>query len=102
MPQRPLRLASFIGLSWLKQAESLRKMKGGGPQQAWDALIQVADKFPKNPVLAYSLACYACLSGRLKEAWTWLEKAFDLAGPRVKLAAVDDPDLEPLWADISE
>jgi len=34
--------------SWLKQAESLRKMKGAGPRQAWDALIPVADKFPKT------------------------------------------------------
>src|SRR5438876_7607862 len=39
--------------SWLKQAESLRKMKDGGPKAAWDALLPGADRFPDNPVVAY-------------------------------------------------
>ena len=58
--------------TWLKQAESLRKANGGGAQAAWDSLIPVADRFPKNTSVAYALACYACESGQLKEAWSWL------------------------------
>jgi hypothetical protein len=37
----------------------------------------------------------------LKAAWKWLGIAFDLGNPkRMKLMALKDPDLEPLWAEI--
>jgi hypothetical protein len=47
---------------------------------------------------------YTCQLGRKKEAWNWLEKAFDAAtDPKpIKTMALDDPDLEPLWLDIAE
>jgi hypothetical protein len=36
-------------------------------------------------------------------AWKWLEAAFDLSGAKqVKLMALNDPDLEPLWTEIGE
>jgi hypothetical protein len=39
----------------------------------------------------------------LKEAYQWLEKAIDLAGKEdVRETALDDADLEPLWAEIGE
>jgi len=33
---------------------------------------------------------------------TWLERAFEASGnaAKVRLAALDDPDLEPLWRSI--
>jgi hypothetical protein len=35
------------------------------------------------------------------QAKQWLEKAFQLGGPKkMKLAALNDPDLEPLWKEI--
>jgi hypothetical protein len=35
---------------------------------------------------------------RLDQARSWLEKAFALVNPMtMKPAALDDPDLEPLW-----
>jgi hypothetical protein len=42
--------------------------------------------------------------GKKKEAWNWLEKAFDIATnpAELKSMALDDPDLEPLWLDIAE
>jgi len=88
--------------SWLRQAEALRKMPGGGPKDAWDSLIAVADRFPKNPAVAYSLAQYACGTGNLKEAYTWLESAMDAGGDKLKLIALDDKEFEPIWVDISE
>jgi hypothetical protein len=56
------------------------------------------------PTIAYNLACYMCQLGRKKEAWNWLERAFDAAtDPKsIKTMALDDPDLEPLWLDIAE
>jgi hypothetical protein len=41
-------------------------------------LKPVLDRFAKNPILPYNLACCACQLGNLKEAKTWLQKAFEL------------------------
>lgn len=41
--------------------------------------------------------------GDLKGAYDWLEKTFDLSGKLdLRTMALDEPDLEPLWLDISE
>ena len=87
---------------WLKQAESLRKMPREGAKAALESLLPVAHKFPDDVALLYSLACYTCQCGDLKTAWKWLEQAMNQGGDKVKLAALDDKELEPLWADISE
>ena len=88
---------------WIHQAYALRRMTGGGIQAAWDALLPAADKFPSQPMIAFNLACYACQLGRLKEAREWLRKAMALGDEKeIKLRALDDPDLEPLWANIGK
>jgi hypothetical protein len=52
--------------------------------------------------MRYNLACYECQLGRLEQAKQWLEKAFLLGDARkMKRAALDDPDLEALWKEIS-
>jgi len=88
--------------SWLKQAESLRKIKEGGAKAALESLLPIAHRFQDSVVLLYSLACYSCQAGDRKAAWKWLECAMDKGGDRIKLLALDDKELEPLWADISE
>ena len=70
-------------------------------QEAWSVLSAVVDKFPKQYLFRYNLACYACQLGNLKEAYGWLEKTFDL-NPQARKMALDDKDLEPLWVDIGE
>jgi hypothetical protein len=41
--------------------------------------------------------------GNLKEAWEWLERAFDLDGSaEAKRYALSDPDLEPLRLEIAQ
>jgi hypothetical protein len=51
--------------------------------------------------MRYNLACYECKLGRLEQAKSWLEKAFELGDPKkIKLMALEDPDLEPLWREI--
>ncbi len=48
--------------------------------------------------MRYNLACYECQLGNLKEAREWLKQAFNLGDAKqMKLAALDDPDLQPLW-----
>ena len=45
---------------WLHRAYALRRAPGGGLPQAWEALLPAAEKFPRQPLVAFNLACYAC------------------------------------------
>jgi len=64
-------------------------------------LLPVVDRFPKEHIIRYNLACYACQLGNLKQVRDWLKKAIKLANTKdVKLMALNDPDLEPLWKEI--
>ena len=82
-------------------AVSLHEMKR--TEEAWKLLLSVVDDFPDNTYMRYNLACYTCQLGKLKDAMTWLEKAIDLAGKRdVRKMALEDKDLEPLWANIGD
>jgi tetratricopeptide (TPR) repeat protein len=70
-------------------------------QEALDALLPAAAKFPKHWLIRYNLACYCSQLGRLQEAMQWLEKAIGLADKsEVKAMALADPDLEPLRREI--
>lgn len=72
-------------------------------QQAYDTLIAVVDKFPKEWLMMFNLACYSCQLQKLEESMQWLERAIDVAGKRnIRQQALDDPDLEPLWTQIRE
>ena len=42
-----------------------------------------------------------CQLGELKDSMQWLEKAIAVAGKKdIRLMALDDPDLKPLWNQI--
>lgn len=82
-------------------AYSLHELKR--TQEAYDVLIAVVDKFPNEHLMRYNLACYSCRLGNMKEAYQWLEKAIDLAGKEdIRQTALEDHDLEPLWAEIGQ
>ena len=69
-------------------------------EEAWNALLPVATSFPSDPTIPYNLACYAAQLGRLPEARDWLAQAFRLGNAKeLKLRALEDPDLAPLWQD---
>ena len=85
----------------LHQAHALRQLNL--TEEAYNALFAVADKFPGEWRVAYQLACLCSLSGDLKESFEWLQKAIDVAGKvDIRLKALDEKDLEPLWVDIAE
>ena len=66
-------------------------------------LLPAVELFPKLWLVPYNLACYCAQLGRLQEARQWLKKAFKLGDAKeVKLMALDDPDLEPLWLGIAD
>ena len=88
---------------WLNLAYATRRRAGAGLVAAKTILEEAQKRFPKEPTIAYNLACYACQLGDLKAAWALLEKAFAVGDAKnLKLMALDDPDLQPIWSEISE
>ena len=86
---------------WLHQAYALRRVSTGGLQRAWDALLPAFEKFPRVEIVAYNLSCYACQMNQLDSARLWLKRAISIGNKdRVKQRALEDTDLEPLWAEI--
>jgi hypothetical protein len=83
---------------WIHRAYSVRRVKHGGLQAAWDALRPAFEKFPGTAIIPYNLGCYAAQFGRLDEAWEWLLKAM-AAGDKdsIKQMALADEDLQALW-----
>jgi tetratricopeptide (TPR) repeat protein len=88
-------------LGWVHRSYALHELKRTA--EARDNLLRVVDRFPASATMRYNLACYECQLGRLEQARDWLAKAFKLGNAKkMKLAALDDPDLEPLWKEIGK
>ncbi len=86
-----------VPLGWVHRSYALHELKR--TEEARDNLLSAVDKFPASATMRYNLACYECQLGHLAAARAWLEKAFRLGDPAgMKACALDDPDLEPLWA----
>lgn len=84
---------------WVLEAEALHKM--GRTRESWEMLLPAAALFPHVPVIRYLLACYASQLGSLRAAKDWLQQALELdKSPQIKLQALDEPDLAPLWENI--
>lgn len=81
---------------WLHRSAALHALKR--TPEAWQSLLPAAARFPRNPTVAYKLACYACQLGHFEEAKGWLDKATSMkSGNKLKWLAVIDPSLHPLW-----
>ncbi len=84
-------------LGWVCRSYALSQMKR--IREAWNSLLPAAVHFPSEWKIAYNLACYACQLGEMTEAWRWLDRAIQSGdADKIKSAALDDPDLKPLWA----
>lgn len=85
---------------WVHRAYATRRMRGGGLEKAEKLLLAALERFPKESVIPYNLACYAAQLGRLDEAWEWLQKSIKVEGDEAAIIerALADKDLEPLWA----
>ena len=87
--------------SWIHRSYALHILKR--TEEASDLLLAAADLFPGHWLIMYNLACYACCLDNQEEAWDWLEDAFELGDAKqVKLMALEDPELDKLWAEIRE
>ena len=60
-----------------------------------------ANSFLKLWTTPYNLACYCVQLGRLDECQVWFKMAMAIDEQTVKRAAIDDPDLKPLWDSMS-
>jgi tetratricopeptide (TPR) repeat protein len=88
---------------WVYQAYALRRTAQGGLEQALEALLPAYKRFPKEAVIPFNLACYACQLGRLKAARMWLKRAIAIEGEStitIREMALREPDLKPLWEEI--
>jgi tetratricopeptide (TPR) repeat protein len=84
---------------WVHLAYALHELKRTG--EAYRVLHPIVGKFPKEFVIPYNLACYACRLGELNEARGWLKKAIALtSAEEIKHMALADPDLRELQAEI--
>ncbi len=71
-------------------------------QEAYDLLRPTLDRFPENPTIPYNIACYLCQLGLFLEAHEMLIKSFAIdSGMSRRLRALSDPELAPLWPEIS-
>lgn len=83
---------------WIHRAYALRRTAAGGIEKARAALLPAVQLFPQESVIPYNLSCYDAQTGRLEDAWLWLQKAMRVGGNLpIKRMALADSDLEPLW-----
>ena len=87
--------------TWIALAYATRRKQGGGLDEAKKILTRAQSQFPKEPIIAYNLACYECQLGNQSVALDWLRRA-QANGPASKISsmALEDRDLEPLWPKI--
>jgi tetratricopeptide (TPR) repeat protein len=90
-----VKLAPESSFGWIRRSFALHELKK--TKEALEKLLPVADRFPKLWLVPYNLACYCAQLGRLDECQEWFKKAMVIDEQTVKRAAIDDPDLEPLW-----
>lgn len=90
MEVEPEDAAWWINLAYAtRRAESIEK--------AETLLLRARKLHPDNATIAFNLACYACVTGRLEEAKSRLECAIELDN-KIRGLALGDKDLEPLWS----
>ena len=77
--------------------DMLEDVEPGGMEEALSVLTGVAEKFPKEWMIPYNMACYLCQLERLAEAKPNLARALEIGGKGIRTAALSDEDLKPLW-----
>ena len=86
-------------MAWIQRSFALHVLKR--TQEAFDSLLPVADEFPGIWTIPYNLACYCAQFNRLDDSRVWFQKAMAIDEKAVQKAAIDDPDLKPLWDGMS-
>ena len=83
--------------NWINWAYSLRRANGFGIPMAYKTLRRSVDRFPKDFLIPYNLACYCSCMKTIDEAWRWLDIAAQRSDYKtIREMALQDDDLEPL------
>ena len=83
---------------WIHKAYALRRATVGGIEKPKPVLEEAAKLFPDDDMIQYNLACYCAQLGQLDAAKEHLDKSYELGDAKqIKLIALDDDDLKPLW-----
>jgi hypothetical protein len=64
-------------------------------------LLHAVELHPKHGTIQFNLACYKAQVGNVAKEQTHLKCAVGI-DPKFKLMALEDQDLEPLWALLDE
>ena len=93
-----MKTASDRVWGWVHKAYAQRRATGGGIEKAKPLLEEAAKLFPDHDMIQYNLACYSAQLGQLDVAQEHLNKSYELGdAQQIKLMALDDEDLKPLW-----
>ena len=79
---------------WISLAYALRRTES--VEKAEAILLRAQAIHPKVAMIAFNLACYASVTGRMEEAKERLRHAIEL-DKDIRGLALDDEDLKPLW-----
>ena len=79
---------------WISLAYALRRTES--VEKAEAILLQAQAIHPKVAMIAFNLACYASVTGRMEEAKERLRHAIEL-DKDIRGLALDDEDLKRLW-----
>ena len=85
--------------NWIWLAYATRRCSS--ISEAEQILITAVRQHPTEPMIHFNLACYAARSGDLGIARERLSQAITLDSG-VRLLSLNDPDLEPLWAELGK
>jgi predicted Zn-dependent protease len=80
-----------------KAAYCLHELKR--TQEAKDTLVAAPDELRKTGLFFYNMACYETQLGNVGQAKLLLKSCFE-KNKKWRVEALDDPDLEPLWASL--
>ena len=79
---------------WISLAYALRRTES--VEKAEAILLRAQGIHPKVAMIAFNLACYASVTGRMEDAKDCLRHAIEL-DTDIRELALDDEDLRPLW-----
>lgn len=79
---------------WIQWGNALRFQ--GRFEDARQVALKALKRHPEESHIWYNLACFLCLMGDLEESGSVLKKALKM-NPKLREAALDDPDLEAVW-----
>jgi predicted Zn-dependent protease len=87
-------------VGWVQQSFALHELQR--TSEAYERLVQVADRFVEAYVIPYNLACYQCRMGNRGAAMKWLKRAVKIADAKtIRAMAQNDPDLAPLRSELA-